>query len=169
MGFLSEVCTVPAVRAFSGGAAASSSTITTHMVRTLRRALRSVVGITLLSAVPCLAAESLDGASLTLPDTIRRALANNLDLRIRDISPLIAQDALMKARAEFDPAVFAEVNAEDIKRQQNSIEFISTGGLVPQQGIYEEENLRTRAGSPDGCQRVRRMSFPHRPRSWTTR
>lgn len=116
------------------------------MHRFLRFASASALLVAVLAASPFRAAEDLNGSSLTLQDVLRRALANNLDLQIRDLTPLIAQDALMRARAEFDPNVFAEFTYENTKRQQNTIEFISTGGLVPQQGRYEEENVRTRVG-----------------------
>lgn len=116
------------------------------MVPSSRLRFTALFATAALAVLPARAAEDFNGATLTLQETLRRALANNLDLQIRDITPLIAQDALMRARAEFDPNVFAEFTYEDTKRQQNTIEFISTGGLVPQQGRYEEENIRTRLG-----------------------
>lgn len=114
-----------------------------YSVRQLFGASALLIAVAAVAAQP---AETLAGARLTLRDAIRRSLSENLDLQVREMAPLIAQDALMRARAEFDPTVFAEVTYENVKRQQNTIEFISTGGLIPQQGRYEEENLRTRAG-----------------------
>lgn len=95
---------------------------------------------------PSAHADAPAAAELGLSDVVRRMLEHNLDLQIRDLQPLLAQDALMRARASFDPRAFAEVTYENVQRQQNTIEFISTGGLVPQQGRYEEENVRTRVG-----------------------
>lgn len=89
---------------------------------------------------------SLAGQTLTLNAAIRRTLENNLDLQIRDRAPLIAQDALVRAQAEFDPGVFLEISKDASERQQNAIEFVSTGGIVPQQGRFTEDNVRTRIG-----------------------
>lgn len=117
------------------------------MFRNLPQRFACTLACALVFLIPAArGADALAGATLTLQDTLRRALANNRDLQIRDLAPLIAQDTLMRARAEFDPTVFAEFTYENVKRQQNTIEFLSTGGLIPQRGRYEEENVRSRVG-----------------------
>lgn len=125
-------------------------------MRPASRLSRLALALTLTSACPLASLAQSDSpppapdaaaeAALGLPDVVRRMLEHNLDLQIRDIQPRLAQDSLIRARATLDPRVFAEVSYEDVRRQQNTLEFVSTGGLVPQQGLYEEENIRTRVG-----------------------
>lgn len=110
---------------------------------------RACVGLTLFigaAVVPLHAQSPLEGQTLDLSSVIRRTLESNLDLQIRDQTPLIAQDAIARAKAQFDPSVFLEVGYDESERQQNAIEFVGTGGIVPQQGRFEEENLRGKVG-----------------------
>lgn len=62
----------------------------------------------LICLVAVLAVSSLHGASLTLDDAIRRALADNPDARIAAARIAAAEGALLQARAAFQPQVRAQ-------------------------------------------------------------
>ncbi len=100
----------------------------------------------IVSLLPAGASLVSDGQTLDLNGVVRQTLASNLDLQIRDQTPLIAQDAIVRAQAEFDPSLFLEIAYDESERQQNAIEFVGTGGIVPQQSLFDEENIRGRFG-----------------------
>ncbi|MEX2382634.1 MAG: TolC family protein [Opitutales bacterium] len=83
--------------------------------------------------------------TLSIHDAIRSALENNLQLQVEDLSPSIAIEGLRQARSEFDPVFSIEGSYEEIERRQNTIEFLSTGQVVPGR-IFEEQSALLRTG-----------------------
>lgn len=108
--------------------------------------MRSLLAIALSAVFPLLSNAVQDGQTLNLNGVVRQTLESNLDLQIRDQTPLIALDAIARAQAEFDPSLFFEIGYDESERQQNALEFVGTGGIVPQQSLFEEENVRGRVG-----------------------
>lgn len=62
---------------------------------------------------------------LTLDEAIRRALANNIDIKIVSFDPAISREAVIEAAAEFDMVVFGGFNYD--KRDRRTDNAFDTG------------------------------------------
>lgn len=91
------------------------------------------------------ATDAATGEALSLREALARAFANNFDVRIARLDPLIALDHLAAERAAWDPEFFIETRYADSTKRQNSLEFTATGGLNLDH-IFFEESLTTRSG-----------------------
>ena len=65
--------------------------------------------------------------SLSLDQTVMRALANNLDIRVVGFDPAISREEITKAIAEFDPIL---VGAANFDEQENNVNSRFGGGQV---------------------------------------
>jgi len=58
---------------------------------------------------------------LSLDDAIRRALANNLDIRVVSFDPAISREELIQAEAVFDAVVFGSYTYSDQEARMNNV------------------------------------------------
>ena len=71
-----------------------------------RRALGALLlGLALIAARPAAAADGPQVQSLTIRETIARAVAHNLDVRIERINPRIADWGIVGEQAAFEPVL----------------------------------------------------------------
>ncbi|MCD8482320.1 MAG: TolC family protein [Verrucomicrobia bacterium] len=81
--------------------------------------------------------------SLTLRDALVLALRQNPDIRVEETSPLIAAAITEQRRGFFDPRLEGSYTFRSVERQQNTQEFISSGGsfgTAPR--IFDEQSHR---------------------------
>lgn len=96
----------------------------------------------LAAFVPCaLFAQSPD-QPLSLRNAIELALQNNLDIKIEELNPLIAQNTVEAAEGVFDPVYFFEYTHERGRKQQNALELASQGTFDE----FQQANDRYRTG-----------------------
>ncbi len=93
------------------------------------------------------------GVSVGTDEIVRMALANNLDIKINELNPEIEDLRITQAWGAFDPNAVVNGSWEDIRRPQNTQEFISTGGTAAEvtalnksPRIFWERNWRTKVG-----------------------
>jgi len=99
----------------------------------------------------CLNAQDSNGEStvrysyVNQEDMIKKALAQNLDLKLDKIAAEIAEKRIEIEESRFGVVFEASYRYENIERPQNNREFISTGGgldVRTEPRIFEEENHR---------------------------
>jgi len=87
--------------------------------------------------------------TLSLKETISRALQQNLDVKIKSLDDSIAGDLNRQAVGAFNPVFNLTGTYEDLNRPQNTQDFISSGGdlllLGKDPRIFREENYRIKA------------------------
>lgn len=90
---------------------------------------------------------SLEAASrvLTLEQAIAGMLQENFQIQLQEQETLISKDAIDSAKGEFDPYFFAESWWEVTNRDQNALDFVSTGALLEQR-YWEDDTIRFRTG-----------------------
>ncbi len=82
---------------------------------------------------------------VTLEQAIAGLLQENYHVRIQSQDTLISRDSIDSARGEFDPYIFAETWWEVVNRDQNAMDFVSTGAMFEQR-YWEEDKIRFRTG-----------------------
>lgn len=82
---------------------------------------------------------------VTLESAIAGMLQENYQVRIQAQDTLISRDSIDAARGEFDPYLFAETWWEVVNRDQNALDFVSTGAMFEQR-YWEEDKIRFRTG-----------------------
>jgi len=75
-----------------------------------------------------LAGEDNKGRALSLPEVIQMALANNYEMKIARIEPLVRQREIEAEWAEFSPRLELAVSRSQSDDPQNATELASTGG-----------------------------------------
>lgn len=84
--------------------------------------------------------------TLSLKETISRAMEQNLDVRIKALDDSIAEDLNRQAVGAFNPVLNLSGTYENLNRPQNTQDFVSTGGtaleLDRDPRIFREENER---------------------------
>jgi len=68
----------------------------------------------------------------SLPECIALALKNNTDLQIRRLAPVAATANVRRARAIFDPALFADINRDRTVILAESVSIFTSGGALTQ-------------------------------------
>jgi len=79
---------------------------------------------------------------IALPDAVRMALENNLEVQIQRSEWLANDSRVWIAWGAFDPAFTYTATRESSVTEQNTREFISTGGVAGQGRLFEENNFR---------------------------
>src|SRR5690606_1578663 len=80
--------------------------------------------------------------SLGLRAALQLALENNLDIKVEELNPLIAQNTVDAARGAFEPVYFFEYSHERGRKQQNALELASQGSFDE----FQMKNDRYRTG-----------------------
>lgn len=90
--------------------------------------------------------------TLSLKETISRALEQNLDVKIKLLDDSIAGDLNRQAVGAFNPVFNLTGTYEDLNRPQNSQDYVATGGtgldpnfLNREPRIFKEDNFRFKA------------------------
>jgi outer membrane protein TolC len=91
-----------------------------------------------ISVIPARAGEAPSVLSLTLQESIERALSANLDLQIERMAPAISEWNIVSARGGFDPALTGSIGYEDASEPLSAERQQSTG-----LGTIEDRRLRT--------------------------
>jgi outer membrane protein TolC len=94
----------------------------------------------MISVTPVLAQEAIQGQSMTLQESIERALAANLDIQIERVAPAIRAWNIVGAEGAFDPALVGELNYEDASEPLAPERAASLGLTAP----LEDQQLLTR-------------------------
>lgn len=79
---------------------------------------------------------------LGLRAALQLALENNLDIKVEELNPLIAQNTVDAARGAFEPVYFFEYSHERGRKQQNALELASQGSFDE----FQMKNDRYRTG-----------------------
>lgn len=90
--------------------------------------------------------------TLSLKETISRAMEQNLDVKIKSLDDSIAEDLNRQAVGAFNPVFNLTGTYEDLNRPQNSQDYVATGGtgldpnfLSREPRIFKEDNFRFKA------------------------
>lgn len=90
---------------------------------------------------PASAAERI----LSMEAAIAQMLRENHKIRIQAEQLQITSDSINSALGEFDPYLFFELTWSEINRDQNALEFVSTGALFEQR-YWEDDTIGGRSG-----------------------
>ncbi|MCD8482582.1 MAG: TolC family protein [Verrucomicrobia bacterium] len=82
---------------------------------------------------------------ITLEEAVATLLQQNFRVQIQEQETLIASDAIDSALGAFDPFIFVETAWEVVNRDQNALDFVSTGAFIEQR-YWEDDIIRGRAG-----------------------
>ena len=87
---------------------------------------------------------------LLLHDAMRMVIQNNLDLKIKNLTPIVRELQVKAERGEFEPRIFLSTTYEDFDQKQNAISFSSTEQNLnnpdPLNSVYGEKNIRLNSG-----------------------
>lgn len=90
--------------------------------------LRYIIGILTLAGLTSLQAEEQFSPRLSLQDALYIALEGNTDIQIERLTPLVAEQIVQQRLGIFDPRFEVSYDYRNLSRQQNTQEFISSGG-----------------------------------------
>lgn len=84
----------------------------------------------ILTATGCttLFAAETEVPRISLQEALYIALEGNTDLQIERITPLVAEEAVQQRMGIFDPRFEVNYDYRNLRRQQNTQEFLSSGG-----------------------------------------
>lgn len=92
--------------------------------------------------MPCALWAQMPNQALGLRSALQLALENNLDIKVEELNPLIAQNTVEAAKGIFEPVYFFEYTHERGRKQQNALELASQGTFDE----FNQKNDRYRTG-----------------------